>query len=154
MGSASLVDGPLYLTEVSMRSARSVAACLALLAASACSSNIELSSSQPEPAARRSRPSEAHSNRSTASTLGIPPGHLPSVGQCRVWVPGTPPGRQARARSCEGIERSAPAGSWILYRPTADRKVVHVRTISSERAGRVIRIRVYDVERGTYLRDG
>ena len=137
-----------------MRSARSLAACLAFLAASACSSKIELSSSQPEPAPRRARASEAASGRSTAATLGIPPGHLPPAGQCRVWIPGTPPGRQDRARSCRGIERSAPAGSWILYRPTADRKVVHVRTISSERAGRVIRIRVYDAERGTFLREG
>ena len=146
---------PLHLMEVPMRSARSVAACLALLAASACSSNIEMASSRPEPAPRRSRAAtEAPGNRSTASTLGIPPGHLPPMGQCRVWLPGTPPGRQARARSCQGIERNAPAGSWILYRPTADRKVVHVRAISSERAGRVVRIRVYDVERGVYLRDG
>lgn len=136
-----------------MRSAQSLAACLAILAASACSSNVELSSSQPPPA-RRSRPaSEASAHRSTAATLGIPPGHLPPAGECRVWVPGTPPGRQARARSCARIERTAPAGSWILYRPTADRKVVHVRMVSSDHAGRVVRIRVYDVERGTYLRD-
>jgi hypothetical protein len=138
-----------------MRSARFVAACLLLLAASACSANTEQSSSRPEPVARRSRGAgEGTAHRSTAATLGVPPGHLPPVGQCRVWVPGTPPGRQARAGSCQGIERTAPAGSWILYRPTADRRVVHVRTISSERAGRVIRTRIYDVERGTYLRDG
>ena len=138
-----------------MRSAKSLAACLAILAASACSSSVELSSSQPQPAPRRAHATnEANHPRSTAATLGIPPGHLPPVGQCRVWVPGTPPGRQERARGCSGIERTAPAGSWILFRPTADRKVVHVRMVSSERAGRVVRIRIYDVERGTYLREG
>jgi len=146
---------PLHTMEVLMRSARSVAACLAILAASACSSKIELSPNQPQPAARRSPPArEAPARRSTAATLGIPPGHLPPVGQCRVWVPGSPPGRQAKATECTGIERTAPAGSWILYRPTADRKVVHVRMVSAERAGRVVRIRVYDVERGRYLREG
>ena len=136
-----------------MRSAQSLAACLALLAASACSSNVGLSSSQTAPAARSRPANEAPGRRSTAATLGIPPGHLPPVGQCRVWVPGTPPGRQARARACARIERTAPAGSWILYRPTEDRKVVHVRMISAEHAGRVVRVRVYDVERGTYLRE-
>src|SRR2546427_726407 len=61
---------------------------------------------------------------STAATLGVPPGHLPKPGQCRIWIPGVPPGHQPRpkSRSCEGIEADAPAGSWILYRPTADRK--------------------------------
>ena len=137
-----------------MRSAKSLAACLAILGAFACSSNVALSSSEPAPARARSRPArDASAHRSTAATLGIPPGHLPPVGECRVWVPGTPPGRQARARSCARIERTAPAGSWILYRPSTDRKVVHVRTVSSDHAGRVVRIRIYDIERGAYLRD-
>src|SRR6266550_1058051 len=68
---------------------------------------------------------------STAATLGVPPGHLPKPGQCRIWIPGVPPGHQPRpkSRSCEGIEADAPAGSWILYRPTADRKIVHARDV-------------------------
>src|SRR5690348_10092899 len=65
---------------------------------------------------------------STAATLGVPPGHLPNPGECRVWIPGVPPGRQPRpkSRDCAGIEAVAPPGSWILFRPTADRQLVHV----------------------------
>ena len=85
------------------------------------------------------------------SQLRVPPGHLPRAGQCRVWFPGRPPGQQPSAGSCNGIERVAPAGSWILYRPTNDRKVVHARVIDPKRAGVVLVVRVYDVDRGTYL---
>ena len=85
------------------------------------------------------------------SQLRVPPGHLPRAGQCRVWFPGRPPGQQPRAGSCNGIERIAPAGSWILYRPTNDRRVVHARVIDPKRDGIVVVVRVYDVDRGTYL---
>lgn len=90
---------------------------------------------------------------STAATLGVPPGHLPHPGECRVWIPGRPPGRQARARSCDGILGTAPAGAWILYRPGADRRVVHVRYVDERRAGIVIRVRVFDAESGAFIRD-
>jgi hypothetical protein len=68
-----------------------------------------------------------------------------------VWIPGRPPGHQPRAGSCNGIERTAPAGSWILYRPTNDKKVVHTRVIDPKRAGVVVVVRVYDAGSGTYL---
>jgi hypothetical protein len=85
------------------------------------------------------------------SQLRVPPGHLPRAGECRVWFPGRPPGRQPRAGSCRGIERIAPAGSWILYRPVNDRRVVHARVIDPKRDGVVVVVRVYDADRGTYL---
>lgn len=129
----------------SMRSARNFVPTLALLAAAACSSISATQSNQPAPALRRSA--------STAATLGIPPGHLPPSGQCRIWLPGEPPGHQPRSRSCAAIERAAPAGSWIVYRPSGDRKVVHVRVIDERRAGVVVHLRVYDVDRGTLIRE-
>jgi hypothetical protein len=95
----------------------------------------------------------AHGDVEERSTLLVPPGHLPNVGQCRVWFPGRPPGHQPKAGSCQGVQRTAPAGSWILYRPTGDRKVVHARVIDPKRAGVVVSVRIYDVERGTYLRN-
>lgn len=93
--------------------------------------------------------------RSTAATLGVPPGHLPQPGECRVWIPGTPPGRQPRprSRSCEGIAAAAPAGSWILYRPTRDKKLVHVRLVDARRAGVIVRIRIFEVETGRFVRE-
>lgn len=128
-----------------MRSARNLCPVLALLAATACMSLPAAEHTQPAPAsARRS---------STAATLGIPPGHLPPPGQCRVWMPGEPPGHQPRPRGCAHIERTAPAGAWILYRPSEDRKVVHVRVVDRRRAGVVVRLRVYDAARGTLIRE-
>lgn len=95
----------------------------------------------------------AHGDVEDRSALRVPPGHMPNVGQCRIWFPGRPPGHQPKAGSCAGLQRTAPAGSWILYRPTSDRKVVHARVIDPKRNGIVVSVRIYDVDRGTYLRD-
>lgn len=128
-----------------MRSARLLHPLLALFTAAACSS-FRPAPSEPSPAVRR--------GPSTAASLGIPPGHLPPPGLCRVWMPGEPPGHQPRARSCAHIEQTAPAGSWIVYRPGDDRKVVHVRVVDERRPGVVVQLRVYDAQRGTLIREG
>jgi hypothetical protein len=38
---------------------------------------------------------------------GIPPGHLPSPGECRVWFEGRPPGQQPPPTDCRSAERTA-----------------------------------------------
>lgn len=130
-----------------MRSATLAAAAMAFLAAAACKP-IPPSEPAPEPThtARRSP--------STAATLGIPPGHLPPTGMCRVWMPDQPPGHQPKPRSCSHIERTAPAGSWIVERPGRDKKVVHVRVVDERRPGVVIRMRVYEIRDGKLVRQG
>jgi hypothetical protein len=40
-----------------------------------------------------------------------------------------------------------------VYRPSRDRKVVHVRVVDQRRPGVVIRLRVYDAQRGTLIRE-
>jgi hypothetical protein len=92
---------------------------------------------------------------STAATLGVPAGHLPNPGDCRIWIPGTPPGQQhkPKSRSCGGIAALAPAGSWIIYRPANDRKVVHVREVDPRRAGVVVRVQVFDLATNRLLRE-
>lgn len=72
-----------------------------------------------------------------------------------MWIPGTPPGRQPRPRSrpCAGIERDAPAGSWIVYRPGQERRFVHVRVVDERRAGVVVRVRVFEAESGRFVRE-
>jgi len=127
-----------------MRPATSLVATLAAGALlTACSGRSAGTASMPAPAPRAS----------TAAKLGIPPGHLPPPGRCRVWVPGRPPGHQAPARSCDGIAATAPPGAWIVYRPGGDRKHVHVRYVDAKRAGVVVRIRVYEASSGKFVRE-
>ena len=126
-----------------MRTASRFVPALALFAATACSSITTVSQKQPAPV--------AHRGGSTASRLGVPPGQLPAPGMCRVWVPGRAPGHQAEPRSCAKVEHFAPAGSWILYRPSKDRKVVHVRVVDDRRAGVVVGRRVYDIRKGNLV---
>ncbi len=91
----------------------------------------------------------------TAAQLGVPPGHLPALGQCRVWQPGMPPGKQRKAESCRSAGEHATAGSWVLFRPTQDTKVVYVyvRAEDGPRAGTVTRVRVYDATSGKFVRE-
>ncbi|HEV8304183.1 MAG TPA: hypothetical protein VGQ25_04430 [Gemmatimonadales bacterium] len=107
---------------------------------------------QPRP---DQRPPEQPPGPNTAVTLDVPPGHLPDPGECRVWIPGTPPGQQPKPKSrpCAGVAAAAPAGSWILYRPGQDRSVVHVRVVDARRAGVVIRVQVFDIESKRLLRE-
>ena len=47
---------------------------------------------------------------------GIPPGHVPPPGQCRVWYDGQPPGRQPAATSCAAAQRvAARTGGRVIY---------------------------------------
>ena len=41
------------------------------------------------------------------NSQGIPPGHLPPPGSCRVWYDGVPPGRQPAPTDCYEAERIA-----------------------------------------------
>jgi hypothetical protein len=115
-----------------------------LLIATGCAGRTTVVTRQPAP---------SRTAGNTTVTLNVPPGHLPPAGECRVWIPGTPPGRQPRPRSCTGIAATAPAGSWILYRPSSERRLVHVRYVDDRRPGTVIRVRVFEAESGKFVRD-
>lgn len=134
---------------------RAVASVLAgLLVAGACSRSTRtiILDSPPNPDVRAA---EVNRGPSTAARLGVPPGHLPDPGECRVWIPGTPPGHQPKPKSrpCPGIATVAPAGSWIIYRPSDNKKVVHVREVDARRPGTVVRIRIFDIETSRLLQE-
>jgi hypothetical protein len=122
----------------------------------ACSKSTKTVVLEPTPEMRSASSGQSGGVRpSTAATLGVPPGHLPNPGECRIWIPGTPPGQQPKpkSRSCGGIAALAPAGSWILYRPSNDRKVVHVREVDPRRAGVVVRVQVFDLATNKLVRE-
>ena len=52
---------------------------------------------------------------------GVPPGHLPPAGQCRIWYDGVPPGRQPAPTSCVEAERRAPRNARVVYGPRTSR---------------------------------
>jgi hypothetical protein len=48
---------------------------------------------------------------------GIPAGHLPPAGSCRVWYDNRPPGQQPPPTSCRDAERTAAhqRGARVIY---------------------------------------
>lgn len=134
---------------------RSLVAIVCLLAVTACSKTTRTVILNPNPDVQTMPTGQSNRGPSTAATLGVPPGHLPKAGECRVWIPGTPPGHQPKpkSRSCVGIGAVAPAGSWVLYRPTDNKKLVHVREVDGRRAGVVTRIRIFDIETTRLVRE-
>lgn len=91
---------------------------------------------------------------STAARFGIPPGHLPPPGQCRVWIPGAPPGQQKKQYApgdCDVVSGDVPAGGWLVYRPGGDKKEVVVREYGA--GSQVTSVRVFDIVTGALLRE-
>lgn len=59
--------------------------------------------------------------------VGIPRGHMPPPGLCRVWFPGRPPGHQPPPGPCAKLAHSVPPHAWLLRRPTTARRVFRIR---------------------------
>lgn len=55
----------------------------------------------------------------TERSIHIPPGHFPRNDACRVWIVGTPPGRQAAPVPCAGLHGVVPEGAFVLYQDRA-----------------------------------
>jgi hypothetical protein len=106
---------------------------------------------QPKPAAVVFEDRLVVSDTDDKSPLRIAPAELPTAGNCRVWYPDRPTAKQRPAESCAKAEAAATGDSWILYRPREDPRLVHVRILDPDQAGTILRFRVYDAERGTYL---
>jgi hypothetical protein len=86
------------------------------------------------------------------TTLGIPEGHLPPPGKCRLWYPDRPPGHQPPPESCGRLRYHAPAGAWLIHRPKRKPKYVDVSVYDAYRPGIVITIGIFDVETGAFMR--
>jgi hypothetical protein len=105
----------------------------------------------PEPEVIEIEEQRARRDADRRGPLGIRESELPPVGQCRVWYPGRPAREQPPPGDCGDVESDAPPGSWILYRPPEDRRVVHNRVTDPVKKGVIVRVDLYDAERGTYL---
>lgn len=105
----------------------------------------------PDPETREIEEQTARPDPDRTGPLGIPEAELPAPGECRVWLRGRPVGEQAASQDCAEAEAAAPTGSWVLYRPPDDPRVVHARVLDPAKEGTVLRIDLYDAEKGTYL---
>jgi hypothetical protein len=86
------------------------------------------------------------------TTLGIPPGHLPPPGKCRLWYPDRPPGHQPPPESCGHLRAHAPVGAWLVHRPKERPTYVDVSVYDAYQPGIVISIGLFDVDTGAFLR--
>ena len=57
-------------------------------------------------------PLSAQSNKSQD---GVPPGHRPPAGMCRIWIDGVPPGQQAAPTDCPTAVRNRPANGRVIF---------------------------------------
>lgn len=75
------------------------------------------------------------SNDSSLEALGIPKGHLPPPGKCKIWYPNRPAGQQPPPTSCEAANREAKGNHeiWVISR--SESKLVEVR----QKGGTVIK---------------
>ena len=89
-------------------------------------------------------------NKGHPAYLGIPPGHLPPPGQCRVWFPGRPPGRQPRPGNCIDVEHHVRPGAWLVRRSYDDPEHIKVMVYSHERPLSVMVVRYYLAESGKF----
>jgi hypothetical protein len=99
-----------------------------------------------------SRGSDRYFHEHGYTTLGIPPGHLPPPGKCRLWYPDRPPGHQPPPESCGHLRAHAPAGGWLIHRPTHEPHYVDVSVYDAYQPGIVISIGLFDVDTGAFLR--
>jgi hypothetical protein len=45
---------------------------------------------------------------------GVPPGHMPPLGQCRIWFDGRPPGHQPPPGDCRRLAHRVPPGARLI----------------------------------------
>ena len=81
---------------------------------------------------------------------GVPPGHLPPPGECRIWYPGDPPGQQPPPGPCDDLVRRVPPGAWLVYGGPKHGNY-RVEEYDRQRSGVVISVRLYDVDTGTLI---
>jgi len=85
-----------------------------------------------------------------SKSLGIPPGHLPAPGLCRIWIPGRPAGHQPRAGNCHSVMKKVQPGCWLLSRSKYDPKHIQVTVFDDYDATEVIIVRYYIAETGRF----
>ena len=86
------------------------------------------------------------------ANLGIPDGHLPPAGECRIWYPGRPAGQQPPPGKCGALSRQVPAGAWLMRRPDGQPQQVDVTVYDQRRPGVALSVGIFDARTGSFIR--
>jgi hypothetical protein len=127
---------------------------LAMLLLAGCAGGVRVRYEQPGNPPDRD-PQVAREDRSPHAKhppLQIPRGHLPRVGSCRIWLPGTPPGHQPPPGDCARLAGEVPPGAWLVYRSANDPEHVDVCVYGTARQDVPVEIQVYVVATGEFVR--
>ena len=81
-----------------------------------------------------------------AALLTIPQSQLPRTGECRIWTPGRSTSAQRPPGRCTVLMRDVPPGSWLIQRPTWDRRHFRVEVYHPTRPGIPIAVRLYEAD--------
>lgn len=73
------------------------------------------STARAEPAPAPAPKAKGTPARGPRKLNGVPPGHYPKPGECRLWYSGKPPGQQPKPQSCASLRGRVPAGAFVLY---------------------------------------
>jgi len=130
-----------------MSSRRPLITVVALLFLTGCSGRVMVAKGPSSPAPPAPAHELPHSVHGPAKSLGIPPGHYPPPGYCRVWIPGRPPGRQAKAVPCRTVG-DVPLGAWVLHRSESSKKLLEVAAYDDHKPRVVVSVSYYDASTG------
>ena len=112
--------------------------------------NVETRTEDPAPPTKE-KPNEEKPKGQGHAALHIPPGHLPDPGECRIWIPGTPPGQQSPAGDCAELAEQIPPGAYLISRATKKSKEFDVAVYDETTSGVVLEIRIYSTKNGKFI---
>jgi hypothetical protein len=129
-----------------------------------CSSNVTLRTESPEsgppvvdsdPPADPDSPAEpgkkSKPKKDTPAKFHLPPGHLPSADECRIWIPGVPPGQQSPPGDCHELASEIPPGAWLIRGVDKKAKEFEVVVYHEVRPRVIVEIRIYSKKDGSFL---
>ena len=86
------------------------------------------------------------------ANLGLPDGHLPPPGECRIWYPARPAGQQPPPGKCGALSRQVPAGAWLMRRPDGQPQQVDVTVYDQQLPGVALSVGIFDARTGSFIR--
>jgi hypothetical protein len=88
---------------------------------------------------------DEHKREEKHTAYGIPKGHLPPPGHCRIWYPDRPAGHQPPPQRCPIPVARIPLGAYVVSRIEGDSRRALVHVYSGQKPGVVVDTRYYNV---------